>query len=204
LREHDLDAVPPLAEILKESAADIVPSLTDNARLKEAFLSPNLADSAVLKRVYELGTKHYDGKYSSALFGANFDLDSAQIDEVGRLIDITKSNIDRLIRTEPLWESFQVLIDERRQKFGSFGEALTLVEDPDANRVSKTLINGKVPAILLPPRIKQIYDWELLLRDVETTLHDYIAGRRNGNPAIQFATGIKELFRFNRELTKSD
>ncbi|BDI34163.1 hypothetical protein CCAX7_62140 [Capsulimonas corticalis] len=195
--EHALNATGQPAEHLPHPSTP-QPSLYR----KEEFLAADLTDKEILKDIFEEGTKRHDGKYSSALFGKNFDLVPSQIDEVGKLIDITKSNLDRLIRAEPLWQPFQVLLEERRQKFGGLGESNGLVEDPDADAVSKSLINGKIPAILLPTRVKRLYDWNDLVMRTERTLHDYVAGKRDGNSAVDFAEALKELYRFNRELAK--
>ena len=153
-----------------------------------------------LKSIFDRATSRYDDKYQTAIIGANFELSEDDINEVGSLIDVTRTNLDTLKQQEPLWPQFASLLDEFRGKFGSFGEQGSVITGPDVSNIEKVKIDGR-PGIKVPERLRNLDVWDTTLQNFTETITAYVKGQSHGRSGRYIGRDIKELYRFNYEMS---
>lgn len=160
-----------------------------------------LPDVAKLKAVSERCTQTYEGKYSSALFGNNFEIAPDELSELNSLVTQADRILSQFKAELPLWPEFIQILEERRRKVGFLAEKSSIVQDELATDITKELIDGQLPALRVPSQIKHLYIWDNLKERVQYDIDDYRLGRANGRSATQFGRNIKQLYRFLKEST---
>lgn len=172
---------------------------------------PEMPNTYILRDICERCAEQYDNKYRSALFNINLRLEEAEVQEIEKLLTLTRQNLDNIVNQETLWKKFTTALKERRKVLGELGETSSIIEDPgthdiqiDYKKPSDPKSNEKGVSILrVPPRIKHLYEWSLKLRDTLDTVEEYKKGLAKGRSAVRFGQNIKELYRFNKEVLQS-
>jgi hypothetical protein len=167
-------------------------------------------DTQGLKRISEAcsGSKEKPAVY----FGKDVTLSPEDIKNVNLLLYLTRTNLGKLEQglENRLWEKFQEELYEQNTKgimtwgrdYVRVGEGLTSVKSGYDEK-------GKF-FIEVPKSVKHLYEWEAKHQQVSSVVErfsqvDQDNPDRNmlyGTNAVEFGKNIKELYRFNKELSE--
>lgn len=162
---------------------------------------PGGLNSEVLRGIHEKCTRTYEGKYSRPLFGRNVHLESNEHDQVQRLIVAAERQHERytaLPEYAAHWEKLTVSLEQMRKTYGTLGEDSRVIVDPAATGVSRQK-RGDVLVLVVPPSIRQLYDWAWKIQSLKNHLHQVNVGAARDTSATPFGEAVRSLYHFVKQ-----